>query len=252
MTMRGTVRYDGTDFAGWQVQPGQRTVQGELENVLARIAGAPVRIAGAGRTDAGVHALGQVFSFRWPAARDWNRLSRSLSSMVGPDFRVERLEEAPAQFHARKSAVGKRYAYSFAQARLPDPLSVRYAWSMGWDLDMEVLRECARRIEGEHDFAGFQGGQGTAKSTVRRIKRVELLEGAVIGPVDAADHWRLEFSGNGFLFHMVRNLVGTMVDVARGYLDMGELDRRLNGAGPFKGHSAPAHGLTLMEVRYGE
>jgi tRNA pseudouridine38-40 synthase len=250
MNLKAVVRYDGTDFAGWQVQPGLRTVQGDLEEALSRIAGRPIRIAGAGRTDAGVHALGQVFSWRMPCPVDCPRLRRSLSRMTGPDIRVEEVEEVAPEFHARKSARGKLYAYTLALAREPDPLSARYAWTVPSDLDLEALARLARGVVGEHDFAGFQGGGASVKTTVRTIHSLELKRGGVIGPVDGDALWRLEFEGSGFLYKMVRNITGTLVDVARGTLPESVLEERLHAPGPFHGHTAPACGLAMVRVEY--
>ena len=248
--LKAIVRYDGTDFVGWQVQPGLRTVQGDLEEALSRIAGRPIRIEGAGRTDAGVHALGQVFSWQMPGSLGCSRLRRSLSRMTGPDIRVEEVEEVAPEFHARKSARSKLYAYTLAPGREPDPLSARYAWTVPPDLDMEALARLACGVVGKHDFAGFQGGGASVKTTVRTIHSLELKRGGVIGPADADTLWRLEFVGGGFLYKMVRNITGTLVDVVRGTLPESALEERLNAPGPFHGHTAPAHGLALVQVAY--
>lgn len=248
--LAGIVRYDGTGFDGWQVQPERRTVQGAIEAALSRMVSQRVRIDGAGRTDAGVHALGQVFSFRWPGAADCPRLRRALSAMLGPEIRVERLVPAPPEFHARKSATGKRYAYALSLEREPDPFSARYAWRVPRPVDIGELERLARRLEGEHDFAGFQSSGSAVRSTVRTIHSIRLERGGVVAPFDARHLWRLEFHGNGFLYKMVRNIVGTLVDIARGRLPESRLEELLEAPGPFQGHTAPAHGLTLVEVEY--
>jgi len=248
--LKATVRYDGAGFAGWQVQPGQRTVQGEIEGALSRIASQRITIHGAGRTDAGVHALGQVFSFLWPVPPDPERLRRSVSNMLGPEIRLESVEVVAADFHARYSAVSKRYAYAISLSREPDPLSARYAWCVPWPIEIARLRELAQRMVGEHDFAGLQCSGASVQSTVRTLHAVEVLEGGVVAPFDAADLWRIEFHGSGFLYKMVRNITGTLVDVARGKLPEERLDALLASPGPYRGHTSPAHGLTLVEVRY--
>ena len=250
MNIKATVRYDGSGFAGWQVQPGLRTVQGELERVLSIIASQPISVRGAGRTDAGVHALGQVCSFQWPLESDTDRLRRSISGMLSPDLRAESVEVVPDEFDARFSATAKRYAYAFSLSKFPDPFTARYAWLVPWRVDLQLLAELAGQITGRRDFAGFQCAGASATTTVRTLYSVELIEGGFAGPVDAKCLWRLEFRGDAFLYKMVRNLTGAMIDIARGLLPAAALDERLNSPGPYRGHTAPAHGLALMEVEY--
>jgi tRNA pseudouridine38-40 synthase len=262
--LKAIVRYDGTDFAGWQVQPGERTVQGVIEDALSQIAGLPVsdqadsggtratgiRIHGAGRTDAGVHALGQVFSFSWPGKASPNRIRRSLSKMLGPEIRVDQVEEVPPDFHAQKCARGKRYAYAFNLSRETDPLSARYAWCVPWPVDMNLLRPLAARLAGEHNFAGFQSAGTEVRTTVRTLYSVGVKSGGIVSPCDAEGLWRIEFHGNGFLYKMVRNITGTLIDIARGNVAEQRLDELLASPGPFKGRTAPPHGLALLEVIY--
>ncbi len=249
-TLKAIVRYDGTGFAGWQIQPNARTVQGEIERALSQIVSQPVRVMGSGRTDAGVHALGQVCSFEWPGDADTKRLCRSLSRMLGPEIRIESVDEAPESFNARFSATSKRYAYAISDAREPDPFAARYAWHTGWPIDRNCVHALAQRLVGQHDFAGFQCSGAHVESTVRTVYAIDLKLGGFAGPCDTQDVWRLEFHGDGFLYKMVRNIVGTLVDVARDALPEERLADLLASPGPFHGHSAPAHGLALMEVRY--
>ncbi len=248
--LKAVVRYDGTSFTGWQTQPDQRTVQGEIEAALSRIASTPIRIHGAGRTDAGVHALGQVCSFRWPSDKPHTALRRSLSKMLGPEIRVVDVEEVAADFEVRKGAKSKRYAYALSFTREPDPLSARYAWSVPWEIDMDRLGELASRLVGEHDFAGFQASGASVKTTVRTIYSIDVERGGIVAPCDASDLWRLVFRGNGFLYKMVRNVTGTLIDVARGSLPESRIDELLASPGPFHGYTAPARGLALIEVLY--
>lgn len=248
--LKAIVRYDGATFAGWQIQPGVRTVQGEIERALSQIACAPIRVLGAGRTDSGVHALAQVFSFRWPADRPHDRLANALSGMLGPDIRITGIAPATPDFHARYAAKSKRYAYTLQLARRPDPFTARYAWSIPWALDLGLLASLGQTLTGAHDFAGFQCSGATVKTTVRTLYSVEVLEGGVMAPLDVQDLWRIEYHGDGFLYKMVRNLTAVMVDIARGKLPLTRLEECLNAPGPFQGHTAPAHGLTLVEVRY--
>jgi tRNA pseudouridine38-40 synthase len=248
--LKVTVRYDGTGFAGWQVQPDVRTVQGELQSALSQIASQPMVIHGASRTDAGVHALGQVFSCAWPGPLGPDRLRRSLSQMLSPEIRVERVEEALEGFHARHHAKSKRYAYTLSLSREPDPFSARYAWCISWALDLDRLAELARRFEGEHDFAGFQAGGAPERVTTRTLYNVKLSQGGTVGPCGAADLFHIEYCGDGFLYKMVRNLTGTLVDVTRGAVPESRIGELLASAGPYRGHTAPAHGLALLEVLY--
>ncbi len=247
---KAIVRYDGVGFSGWQAQPGRRTVQGVIEGALSRIAAERVRIHGAGRTDAGVHALGQVFSFAWPGRMPLDTLQYALCRMLGPEIRIESMETVSPAFHARKSARAKRYAYCLELARSPDPFSARYAWCVPPDLDLTRLAGLAQRLAGTHDFAGFQGGKSSVQNTVRTLHSMELLRGGVMRPLDAATLWRLEFHGNGFLYKMVRNITATLVDIARGALPESRLDERLRAPAPFLGRTAPGHGLFLLDVSY--
>lgn len=248
--LKAIIRYDGATFAGWQIQAEDRTVQGEVERALSQIASVPIRILGAGRTDSGVHALAQVFSFRWPLSRPYDRLANALSGMLGPDILVTGVTPVPPNFHARYSAISKRYAYTLQLARRPDPFAARYAWCIPWRVDLDLLTSLGHALTGTHDFAGFQCAGASAKTTVRTLYSVEVLRGGVMAPLDAQDLWRIEFNGDGFLYKMVRNLTAVMVDIARGKLPQAYLQERLNAPGPFRGHTAPAHGLTLIEVEY--
>jgi tRNA pseudouridine38-40 synthase len=249
--LKAVVRYDGTPFGGWQVQPDRRTVQGDIEAALSRIASRPIRVQGAGRTDAGVHALGQVCSFTWPAdAMPHERLRRSLSAMLGPAVRIESVAPVPDTFDARHSAVSKRYAYTFDFVQEPDPISARYAWCVRYRVDLELLTEAARPLLGEHDFAGYQSSGAEAASTRRCIYSIELHRGGVFGPCDGNRLWRLEFHGNAFLYKMVRNITGSLVEVARGKLPKEWIVQQLQAGAPFRGRCAPAHGLALIEVLY--
>jgi tRNA pseudouridine38-40 synthase len=250
MNAKAIVRYDGRGFAGWQVQPDERTVQGELERVLSQIASKPVRIRGASRTDAGVHAFGQVFSFLWPSDGDLNRLRRSMCKMLSPEIRVDLLEEAPLDFHPRKHALSKRYSYAFSCEKHPDPFSARYAWCVPRISDPEQVEEWAQRFVGKHDFAGFQGGGSDMVDTVRTIDSIQLRRGGFITPWNADHLWSLEFHGTGFLYKMVRNLTGALADAALGKTEVSRLDELLAAPAPFHGHTAPAHGLALLEVIY--
>lgn len=250
-TLKCVVRYDGTDFAGWQRQDGQRTVQGELEEALSRVAATPVAIQGAGRTDSGVHALGQVFSCRWPGEPP-GRLAHALCQMLGPEVRIESLEIAPPGFNARFDADSKRYVYTFDFNRSPDPLLARYAWHVPYRLDLGLVEQCLDLVVGTHDFAGFQSTGNQMKNTVRTLFEARLSPGGLLTPEDGRGIHKIELFGDGFLYKMVRNLCGTFIEVARGRFTKDFVTDSLARGGPFLGLCAPAKGLALAAVYYNE
>ncbi len=238
--------YDGTDFRGWQAQRADRgrTVQGELEAALSRLAGgARVAVAGAGRTDAGAHALGQVASFELPRAMDAGELARALNGLLAQDVRV--LEASPARegFHARRSATGKLYRYVLDTGPFQLPQRRRFAAHAPFALDEERVRAAARLYLGRHDFASLASAGGSVKTTVRTVRRSEaaFAEGTLIYEAEA----------DGFLRRMVRSMVGGLVAAGRGTVDLDALRRALR-AGDRRGWPppAPACGLTLVRVDY--
>ncbi len=246
---RLTLAYDGTDFEGWQAQerpeaPPVRTVQGELEAALRRLAGdTPVRVAGAGRTDAGVHALGQVASFELPRAYEPPALQRALNGLLPADVRVLEAAEAPPGFHARKSALSKLYRYELDTGPVQLPTRRRHAGHVPWTLDAEAVAETAALFVGRHDFASLASAGGSARTTVRTITRSHV---AFLGATLS-----YEVEASGFLRKMVRSIVGALIDVGRGALGPQDVGRALAARdrrawpGP-----APACGLTLVRVDY--
>ena len=242
---RLVLEYDGTDFEGWQVQSGgRRTVQGALESAIARVTGQTVRIMGSGRTDAGVHAEGQVASVSLEGDLDPTELRRSLNGVLPRDIGVREVARAPDGFNARRDAVAKRYRYALWTSETRSPLRARQSLHVPHELDLAAMRAACERILGVHDFASFQAARAAVKTTTRELLAVEIK-----GPVGGEIH--LEFEGSGFLRHMVRNLVGTLLEVAQGRRTPEGLSELLEArdrrqAGP----TAPAHGLTLLFVRY--
>lgn len=234
--------YDGTAYAGFQIQPNAPTVQGEIERVLAVICGEPVRITGAGRTDAGVHASGQVMDLRTTSGLGAEELERGVNALLPEDIAISDLEPAEDSFHARFSATGRTYEYRIRNAAVRDPLWTRREhWHPG-ELDLAAMRAAAALLVGRHDFAAFAAGGESGERTVRRAEWVS--EGSTL---------RFEIESDAFLRGMVRGIVGTLVGVGRGKITVerfGEIlaarDRTL--AGP----SAPAKGLCLVAVRYGD
>ncbi len=243
-TLKLTVAYDGTRFVGWQRQAEGVSIQGVLEDALARFEGAPVGVHGAGRTDAGVHALGQVASVELTAAHDTATLVRALNAQLPEDVRVLRIDEVPAAFHARFTARSKTYRYQIRNAPIADPFQRAYEWHIPEPLDLAAMRRAAEALVGEHDFAAFQSVGTEMSSTVRTVTRAEL--------VDREDgRIAFEVAGNGFLRHMVRAMAGTLVEVGRGRRRPETLPellaaRRRADAGA----TAPPQGLFLVSVEY--
>ncbi len=248
-TLKGTVRYLGTHFSGWQSQDDQRTVQGEIEAALSRIASRPIRIQGAGRTDAGVHAFGQVFSCPWPRPLS-PTMRHALCRMLEPEIEITDLRVVPDDFNARFSALSKRYCYTFHFSREMNPFCAPYAWQIPFKVDVDLIRSLLHKFEGTHDFAGFQTTGSQMKTTVRTLFEVRLKEGGMAGPQGGADLWHLELYGDGFLYRMVRNIAGTLIEIGRGRFQPGFIDEALASGGPFLGHCAPPHGLVMKEVHY--
>jgi tRNA pseudouridine38-40 synthase len=243
-TLRFTLEYDGAAFEGWQVQPRRRTVQGELEKALRRVTGKRCALVGSGRTDAGVHAQGQVASARVATRLAPEALRRALNAVLPKDVVVLALAPAPERFHARRDARAKHYRYRIWNAPTRSPLRLRTHWNVRAPLDLAAMRAAARQLVGTRDFAALRASGGSAKTSLRTLARLEITG-------QAGAEITLDFEGSGFLRHMVRNAVGTLVEVGRGRRSPASLaavlaggDRRAAGA------TAPAHGLTLVEVRY--
>lgn len=247
MRIRLILAYDGAPFAGWQSQVGGNTVQDLVEAALAKIAKTSVAIHGSGRTDAGVHALGQVAHFDAPQGSRMTPESwlRALNANLPPEIRVLRAARAAADFHARFSARGKTYRYELWTGPVLPPRLHRRAWHVAPAPDFARLREALEVFVGEHDFRGFTANRGGApvENTVRRVTAIRVARS---GPL-----WRITFEGGGFLYKMVRMLAGAAVRVGQGR-EEADLLRRLLGE-PRSGrwsHVAPADGLTLVRVRY--
>lgn len=237
------LEYEGTAYHGWQVQPGLPTIQGLLQSALSQMAGSPVQVTGAGRTDAGVHALGQVASFAANLRLDPITLRRALNASLPRDIVVRQVEEAPPEFDARRSARSKTYRYTLLRRDYPSAWLGRHSLYVPSPLDLEAMREAAKVLIGTHDFSAFRAGTCGAASPVRTILDASWRR--------EGDLWHFEITGNAFLQHMVRIIVGTLLEVGRGRrppADLGELlaagDRRRAGK------TLPPHGLCLVEVHY--
>lgn len=243
---RFTIAYDGTHYKGWQVQPNGVTVQEKLEEALATVLRRPTRIAGSGRTDTGVHARGQVAHFEFDEGLCLRTTLRSLNGLLPPDIRVKNIATAAPDFHSRYSAIGKVYHYHLHLDPVMDPFHRLYATHVHGQVNRELIHLAAQMFVGTHDFTSFANSPSegsVAKDPVRTLYRADMVntEGGVV----------LEFEGNGFLYKMVRNIVGCILDVAQGKRQLEEIphifaakDRRKSSS------SAPPQGLFLMEVKY--
>jgi len=241
--------YDGSEFAGWQVQPDAPTVQGTLASAIGRITGEKVLPQGSGRTDAGVHALAQVVTFVTESSVPTANFVKALNDILPGSVRVLEVEEAAADFHARHSARAKTYRYRIYRPDICPPFLARYVWHYPYPLDEAEMSAAAVRVEGEHDFTSFaavdpeRGREGTSVSNVRRIFSS--------GWERQRDEFVYTVKGSGFLHHMVRNLVGTFILVGKGTLQpedlTGILEARNRSAA---GATAPASGLYLVNVEY--
>lgn len=235
--------YDGTAYAGWQTQPTAPTVQGVLMAAARALLGPSARVTGASRTDAGVHATRQVVSVRTAAALPAAAVMGALNAALPPDIRVHAVAEAPHEFDARRAARGKRYVYLIDNASVADPLLRRYAWHVTSPLDLRAMREALAVLRGRHDFGAFCAAAGRDTTPVCEVRALHVLR--------RRSRVAVLISGDRFLHHMVRNVVGSAVAVGRGARDpdwLGDVlasrDRRR--AGP----TAPPHGLTLIRVLY--
>jgi tRNA pseudouridine38-40 synthase len=238
-----SIAYDGTPFAGWQSQAGGDAVQDVLERALQKIAGARIVLHGSGRTDAGVHALGQCAHFECGnslSPADWQR---ALNANLPPTVRILQAEEAADDFHARFDARGKIYRYVIRNAAVLPPHEVDRVWHMPHELNPETLQEAAKIFEGRHNFSAFSANRGGAVRDAHRTVREVLVsqEGTLL---------TLVFEGEGFLYKMVRMMVGAAVRSAQGRESVEVLRQRLDQTGPRWNHVAPAGGLYLVKVLY--
>lgn len=232
------IEYDGTDFAGWALQPGRRSVQGELEEALATLLGRRVTLTVAGRTDAGVHASGQVAAYAGPPVR-----LRSLNALTGPDVAVLACAPADPAFDPRGDALARTYCYSVLARSAPSAFRRRTALHWPYRCDRDLLHACAAALPGAHDFTAFTPTETEHRWFVRTVERAQWRERG-----DELEFW---ITADAFLRHMNRTLVGTMLEIAQGRRAVEAFPTLLEGAHRRDaGHTAPSHGLALAEVRY--
>ncbi|MBT2663634.1 tRNA pseudouridine(38-40) synthase TruA [Bacillus sp. ISL-45] len=241
-----TVSYDGTSFSGYQVQPGKRTVQGELEKALAKLnKGKSIRVSASGRTDAGVHARGQVIHFDSTLEIEPARWQIALNSLLPDDIAVSLVEHARPDFHARFDAAGKEYRYFLLLSKFRNPFKRNYAYQFQYELDLEVMREAARLLLGTHDFTSFCSAKTEVEDRVRTLQEIDIFEenGLLV----------FRFVGDGFLYNMVRILVGTLLEVGSGRRAADSMQQLLEDQDRTQaGKTAPGHGLYLWKVFYND
>jgi tRNA pseudouridine38-40 synthase len=251
-----TLAYDGTDFSGWQMQPGQSTIQGTLVGTLERLTQRRVMIQAAGRTDAGVHATGQVANFKTHSALNAGEFQRAFNALLPHSIRVVAAEEACADFHARWDALAKTYRYRIFRGRVVPPFLWRYVQHDPYPLDYAAMAEAARRFEGEHDFTSFAASTGSEendreRTMIRLIYRSEMLRTAGDEPATSAEEWIYVIRGKSFLRYMVRKIMGTLFDVGRGRLSPEDIPKLFEMRDRSKsGPTMPPQGLCLAGVEY--
>lgn len=243
-TLKLTIAYDGTNYAGWQRQINAVAIQQVVEEAFAHLTGGvPPTVSGAGRTDSGVHALGQIASVNVEFEHSTLSVQRALNMRLPADIRVVDVVEAPVGFHARFHATGKSYRYRMVTTPVLSPFDRQLAWHVPWPLDVGAMHRAAAHLSGTHDFASFQAAGTKITGTTRTLERLTLT--------DLGGELRLEADGDGFLRHMVRIIAGTLMEVGAGHRDPESvpsiIDARTRDAA---GKTAPPQGLTLMRVRY--
>lgn len=244
MNYKLLLQYDGTDFHGWQIQEGRRTVQGELTQALSLIEGRSVNVHGSGRTDAGVHAEGQVANVEIQREITATKLRAAINGNIGKDVRVLSCEVVADDFHARYSALEKTYVYRIVNGPVISPFWWRYAHHDARQLDRERMKDVGQLFCGEHDWTALSAAQSDVEDRVRTVTRVEILE----RPDSLIE---IRVSATGFLRYMVRAMAGTLMAVGRGELDRDAIVAALEtGNRPMEAVTAPANGLTLVSVRY--
>ena len=256
-SLKITLSYDGAPFVGWQRQAEGSSVQGLLEEILSDIDRAPVAVAGAGRTDAGVHALAQVASCRMTTGLEPATIRRALNARLPAEVRVLAIEPVPDSFHARFSARGKQYRYAIANGTTVSPFAARLAWHVTGTLDLPAMERAAACLVGTHDFGAFRSTGSDVSSTVRTVSAATITDVTADPPpplpAGAVPEGRLlafDLEADGFLRHMVRAIAGTLVEVGLGRrpADFGPVLEKADRAGA--GPTAPAHGLWLVKVIY--
>lgn len=240
------IAYDGTDFGGWQVQPNAVTIQQKMEEAASIILRHPVTLIGSGRTDAGVHALGQVAHFKTDLEIDLRRFLLSMNGLLPYTIRLKSVEPVPLDFHSQYSAIGKEYHYHLCLDKVQDPFRRLYSYHVRGAADPRLIVEGAKYFLGTHDFTSFANeahSGSAARNAVRTVRRLDVI------PEEQGV--RLEFEADGFLYKMVRNITGILLDLAQGKLEISEISKILRARDRREaGRAAPPHGLFLVKVNY--
>jgi len=246
------IAFDGTAYKGWQRQKNAPTIQGTIEKKLARLCNEPILVHGAGRTDAGVHALGMVAHFHTTVSHPLTTFSRGLNSMLPNDIRIVKAMEMAENFHSRYDAVGKTYRYNFSTAKLMLPTRRLYEAHLPGPFDLKSCQECLKSITGTHDFTSFEATGSRDKTQKKGRGAVRTIVQAQCSPIQGEpEHWSCTISGDGFLRHMVRNIIGTLREIGSGKKSVQDFSaivtaRNRHHAGP----TAPACGLFLERIYY--
>lgn len=240
------IAYDGTDFAGYQVQPNARTVQGVLEKALMKLhKGEPIRIYASGRTDGKVHAVGQVIHFDSPLKLTCEQWIKALNSLISDDITIKHAEYVDSSFHARYSAKSKEYRYRILRKKEKDPFLRNYTYHFPYPLDLDAMRQAIAYFIGTHDFTSFCSAKTDIEDRIRTIEEFEFFE--------ENEELIFRIKGNGFLYNMVRIIIGTVLEVGVGKRDPGEIPKILAGRKrELAGKTVPGHGLYLWKVEYDE
>ena len=246
-TFKLTIGYDGTNFSGWQAQPGRRTVQGTIQDTWQKITGDQVQVTASSRTDAGVHALGQVVGVTSTTHLSYDQLHRALNALLPVDVIIKAVEDVAEGFHATFDAVGKHYCYRIHNARCRPLFERDTVWHVPQLLDTDAMHRAAQALVGTHDFASFQSAGSERESTVRTISSIAVRRGS--GEENSLV--KIDVEGNGFLYNMVRIIVGSLVEIGAGRRDQAWLSAALSSKDRRQaGRTAPPQGLCLCKVDY--
>ena len=238
-----TIEYDGKKFGGWQKQPTKLNVQGEIENAIKEITGEEVELNASGRTDSGVHSLGQVANFKTDSNIEIEKIPYAINSKLKKSIVIKKAEEVDENFHARYSCKGKKYRYIINNSSQGTAIYRDLEYHIPQKLDIEEMKKAIKYFEGEHDFKGFRASGTSSKNSVREIYKAEIKQ--------EEDRVIIELTGNGFMYNMVRIIAGTLVDVGLGKIKEEEIPEIINSKDRKKaGKTLPAHGLYLVEVYY--
>ena len=240
-----TIAYDGTSYAGWQIQKNAKTIQGEIEKALKRILKEKIRLIGSGRTDSGVHARAQVANFKTKRNFPASKLQAALNTNLPEDISILKVKKAPLKFHSQYDAKSKIYRYAILNSRIDDPFLRRFYYKTPYKLNVSLMKKEAKILLGKHDFKSFQAKSAAShiKNTVRTIKVLTIKKENTFIYID--------IEANGFLHNMVRNVAGTLVEIGRGYFPEGSMKKILHSKDRQKaGPTAPGKGLILVKVKY--